>query len=301
MKIIVGARGSALSVLQAQWVIDSVKGYFPGCAVELKKIATRGDGVRDWGRTDTGIFVQELEEALLNREIDLAVHSMKDVPTTLAGGLKIAAVTRRLNPLDALVTLHKFKLKELPSGAVIGTGSPRRQAQLLRFRPDLKIKPIRGNVETRLKKLREDDYDAVVVAAAGLIRLGRDDMITEYISPKIMLPAAGQGMLAIEARENDPQAQQPANKLNDINTYLCSVAERAMLKCLGAGCHVPVAGMAVVENERICLEGLVAGIDGKEVFRADCAGSLEEAEIIGNIVADKLLSMGAKKILEKLN
>lgn len=300
MKIRVGARSSSLSLVQAEWVINSLQGYYPDAQFELKHIATSGDYIKDWTKIDKGVFVKEIEQALTGQDIDMAVHSMKDVPTTLASGLIIPAVCKRLNPLDVVINLHRFKLSELEKNAKVGTSSLRRKAQLLHFRPDLQIKDLRGNLDTRLKKLREEDFDAIIVAAVGLIRMGLDHMISEFISPQIMLPAAGQGMLAIETREKDMKVNEMVAGLNDFGSGLCSRAERAMLKALGGGCRLPVGGLAIIQDNKLSLDGMVASQDGKKILRAAFTGGLEEAEIVGNMVAEKLLSLGAKEILKNI-
>ncbi|MFH1776698.1 MAG: hydroxymethylbilane synthase [Candidatus Omnitrophota bacterium] len=297
MKIVIGARGSSLSVVQANWVITSLKGINPQIDFEFKPITTTGDRIHHWSRKDKGIFVKEIEIALQKQEIDIAVHSLKDLPTTLAPGLKIGAVTKRLNPLDALITLNKFKLNELSPGAVIGTSSLRRKAQLLHYRPDLKIKELRGNLDTRVKKLREEDYNAIVVSSAALIRLEMDQIISEYFSLEIMLPAVGQGMLGIEIREDDDKVEGVITGFNDLNSECCALAERTMIRILGGGCRVPVAGFAAVQNDTLVLEGLVARADGKKVLRAKSKGPLEDAENIGKIVGGELLKKGARGIL----
>ncbi len=298
----IGSRGSALAMVQANWVRDSILHSFPEAKIEIKVIRTSADrdiqtSIRS--SSATGVFVKEIEDALLGREIDLAVHSMKDVPTRIPDGLEIAAIPPREDPRDALITTSTVSsLGELPPKARIGTGSIRRQAQLLSLRPDLNIVDIRGNVDTRLRKMEEGSYDAIVLACAGLIRLGMRDRITFPLELTSMLPAPGQGALAIEIRKSDPLASAKIAVLNHPPTAAAVLAERAFLRMMGGGCNSPVAVHARIEDGKLEIEGLVAAPDGTRVVRHTLHQASAAPEEAGAGLADRLLSMGAGEILK---
>ncbi len=264
----------------------------------VEKILTKGDRILHVTLSKIGgkgLFIKEIEEALLKGRIDLAVHSMKDLPAEMPGDLAIAAVTTREDPRDCLISRTGEGLDELPSGSVVGTSSLRRQAQILARRPDLEVKPVRGNVDTRLRKLEEGRFDAVVLARAGLSRLGLEDRITEVLSFDKMLPAVGQGALAVQCRGEDASVLRLIRKINDPHAEKAVRAERAFLHAFEGGCHLPVAAYAQVEGEKVCLDGLVASPDGRRVLRDREEGN--DAEAVGRRLAEKLLRLGAEEIL----
>lgn len=299
----IGTRGSQLALWQARWVQQAILEQWPGTTVELVIVKTQGDKILDVPLAQVGgkgLFVKEIEEALLDDRIDLAVHSMKDMPAALPEGLHIAAVPLRENPLDALISLRHASLADLPQGARVGTSSLRRGAQLLHRRPDLTIVALRGNVDTRLKKLATTELDAIVLAAAGLTRLGLADRITAHIAPDIMLPAVGQGALCIEARNNDGATKQLLAALDHRPTHVAITAERAFLHRLEGGCQIPLAGHATLKNDQLQLTGLVAELDGSRVVRATNRGAPDQAAALGRQLAETLLHRGAGEILERL-
>ncbi len=303
MMIRIGTRGSALALAQAGWVKQKLAERFPGVRIETVTIKTSGDRflhtpIKAIG--GKGIFVKEIDEALLRKEIDLAVHSMKDLPTEIPAGLTIAAIPEREDPRDVLVTLDHRSLKDLPSGARIGTGSLRRKAQILHHRPDLAVLPIRGNIDTRLKKLERGEVDALIMAAAGLERLGCGQRISEYLSPEICLSAVAQGALGLESREGELLVDQIAF-LHHLPTALQILAERAFLRRLGGGCQIPVGARAWTEDDRIRLMGVVCGVDGRKLYRGEIAGSTKDAEKLGRELAERLLKNGADEILAPKN
>ncbi|MFQ5598816.1 MAG: hydroxymethylbilane synthase [Nitrospiria bacterium] len=297
----IGSRGSKLALWQAEWVRSRLKAQ--GIESEICHIQTSGDKILDVPLAKVGgkgLFVKEIEEALLREEIDMAVHSMKDLPSALPDGLHIAAVTQREDPRDALVSREGLALADLPQGARVGTSSLRRQAQLLSLRPDLKIGALRGNLNTRLKKLKEGRFDAILLAAAGLHRLGWREQITEYLPTEHFLPAIGQGALGIECRKDDPEVQEMILPLNHSETSMTVKAERAMLDRLEGGCQVPIGGHATLSDGNITLMGLVAGLDGKVIVRENQSLPYLEAGGLGVSVAEALLAKGARSILEAL-
>ena len=301
--LIVGTRGSQLALWQAEWVQRQLKQIAPDLSVVLKRIQTSGDKIQDVPLAKVGgkgLFVKEIEEALLRKDIDLAVHSMKDLPAVLPAGLLIICVPEREDPRDALLARDKKKLDALPLGARVGTSSLRRQAQLLHVRPDLQIKMLRGNVDTRLRKLQENHFDAIVLAASGLKRLGWEEHITECLPVDVSLPAIGQGALGIEGREDDGFVRNLVSRLEHQQTRVTVTAERALLKRLEGGCQVPIAGHAVLQGESLTLDGLVISLDGKQYVRYSLSGSMSEAESIGRKVAEGLLDRGAQPILQEI-
>ena len=295
----IGTRGSTLALAQTAWVKEKLQEQYPGASIEIIRIKTSGDRFFEASLQaigGKGIFTKEIEDTLLRDEIDIAVHSMKDLPTALPIGLIVAAIPPREDPRDVLVSVAATKLSELPAGARIGTGSLRRTAQLRYYRRDLMIVPIRGNVDTRLKKLDQGEYDALVMAAAGLKRIGREEKIAEYIPNDICLAAAGQGALGLEAREDDSICEQ-LSFLHDPATFAEVTAERSFLNRLGGGCHVPVGARGAAQGEALTLFGVVANPDGSVLFRGETAGCTAHAEKLGCELAERLLSEGAQQIL----
>lgn len=311
-----GTRESALALEQTGWVIDRLGELHPGLRFEVIGIKTQGDAILDVSLSKIGgkgLFVKEIEQALLDGRIDLAVHSMKDLPAAIPAGLVIAAVTRRVDPRDVLISPSGLGLDRLPPGARVGTSSLRRAAQLLHHRPDLDIVSLRGNIGTRLRKLDELDLDAVVLAAAGLERMGWSNLMTEVLGPEICLPAAGQGALGIEVRAGDRATTALVAALDDPETALAVRAERALLGRLGGGCQVPIGAYArfegpAVESRRLVLDGMVAAPGGRPLLRASRAADIvvtrDEANAVadrlGREVADALLEAGAQKILDEV-
>ena len=302
-KIRVGTRKSKLAMWQTQYVVHLMRLFDPSLEVEIVPITTKGDRILDVSLSkigDKGLFTKEIEKELLSGNIDMAVHSLKDLPTRLPSGLTIAAYTMRDTPFDALVSREGKKLKELPAGAVVGTSSLRRRAQLLRIRPDLEVKDIRGNVDTRLKKLDEGRYDAVILAQSSLERLGLSDRITEVLED--FIPAVGQGIIAVETREDDRELIEFLREsVNDIGSEAEAKAEREFLKTLEGGCQVPMGALAVVNPDgSMFIRGFVSDYDGKEYYEATHEGHAEYAQRVGYELAQKLLKMGADKLLGKL-
>jgi|TARA_B100001079_G_scaffold113519_2_gene97635 hydroxymethylbilane synthase len=302
-KIVIGSRGSQLALWQANWVKSELEQMNDDVEVSIRIIKTSGDKIQDVPLAKIGgkgLFVKEIEEALLAKEVDIAVHSMKDVPMKLPRELQMAVVTERENPLDALISKNGEKLADLPEGATIGTSSLRRSSQLLRYRPDFKIEMLRGNLDTRLKKLDEGQYDAILLAAAGLNRLGWSDRITEEISHGILLPAMGQGALGIETRINDVEVQKFISNLDHEATHWAVEAERAFVDVLDGGCQVPIGAYATVDGREITVRGLVASLDGKTIYKLEKTGPVYGASKIGREIGNELLKMGADEILKEV-
>lgn len=298
-----GTRGSKLALQQSEWFQSRIHAVAPDVCVTLRKIQTSGDKIVDVPLAKIGgkgLFVKEIEEALLAGEIDLAVHSMKDVPAQLPEGLDILCVPVREDARDALISRDGRPFKDLPQGATIGTASLRRQAQLLNARPDLRIEMLRGNLDTRLRKLKEGQFDAIVLAAAGLHRLAWAQEITEYLDPVVSLPAIGQGALGIEGRSSDQFVRSVLERLNDHVTATTVMAERAFLARLEGGCQVPIAAYATQSDGQVILDGLVAGIDGKTIIRDRIQGSSQDAHTLGVQLAERLLARGGDKILRDI-
>jgi len=301
--IVIGSRGSQLALWQANWVKSELERLHDNVDIDIRIIATSGDIIQDVPLAKIGgkgLFVKEIEEALLANEIDLAVHSMKDVPMELPTELGISVITKRENPLDALISKNGEKLADLPQGATIGTSSLRRSSQLLKYRDDFKIHPLRGNVDTRLRKVEEGKYDAILLASAGLNRLGWANRITEEISHDILLPAMGQGALGIETRLDDTKIYDFISTLNHEQTHYAVSAERSMVGRLDGGCQVPIGAYARVEKGLITLKGLVASLDGEVIYKLENGGPVDDAINIGQELGAQLLKMGANEILEKL-
>jgi hydroxymethylbilane synthase len=300
--VTVGSRGSDLALWQTRWVINRLQQACPDIEFRIQRITTRGDAVRDQALSQVGgkgLFVKEIENALLAGEIDLAVHSLKDMPTDLPEGLAIGAVTAREDPRDVLVSRLGLGLAELPAGARVGTGSLRRAAQLRACRPDLQIADLRGNVDTRLRKAMTEEYDAVVLAAAGLLRLGYSGRITEYLSPKVMLPAAGQGALCVEIRTDDEATRTLISIVHDPLTDSTVTAERAFLARMGGGCRVPIAAYGIVNDHELWLRGMVASPDGSQLLRHELRGSWTEPVPLAQALAEEMLAQGADEIWQE--
>lgn len=296
-----GTRASLLAVTQSTWVKNQIEKQYPGTSVELVKITTKGDKILDVPLAKVGgkgLFVKELEDALLEGSVDLAVHSMKDVPSMLPEGLQVAIVPVRENPHDAFISIRYKSLDEMPTGAKIGTSSLRRKAQLAGLRPDLEILDLRGNLDTRLRKLEEGLYDAIILAAAGLNRLGMTDKITTLFTAEQMLPAVGQGSLGIELRETDTELIQGLHFLHHKETAVTVAAERAFLLTLEGGCQVPIGAFASINGPKVTLTGLIASEDGSEILREKITGNADTAEKLGITLAEKLLDLGGRRILD---
>jgi len=299
----IATRKSQLALWQAEYVSHMLTQAHPGLQVELVKMTTQGDKILDTPLAKVGgkgLFVKELEQGLLQGDADIAVHSMKDVPVELPDGLHLPVICPREDPRDALVSNTFDTLAALPKGARVGTSSLRRQCQLRALRPDLQILDLRGNVNTRLQKLDNGDYDAIILAAAGLIRLGFQDRIREALAPEVSLPAIGQGAVGIECRADDPRVNELLAPLHDRHTATRVLAERAMNARLQGGCQVPIAGFALIEHGVLLLRGLVGAPDGSQIIRGEIAGPPENAEELGVVLAEDLLSRGADRILEAL-
>jgi hydroxymethylbilane synthase len=301
--LVIATRGSKLALAQARWVAGRLAALRPGLEVELKVIKTKGDKITDVPLAAVGgkgLFVKEIEEALLAGRAQLAVHSMKDVPAELPPGLVIAGVSPRQDVRDVLVSRRWGSLEELPPGARVGTSSLRRRAQLLARRPDLEVVPLRGNVETRLRKLDEQGLDAVILAAAGLARLGLEQVATQYLPVETLLPAVGQGALGLECREDDAATRELVAALADPAAAAAVEAERAFLGRLEGGCQVPIAAHAVLEGDRLWLRGLVADLEGRRLVRAQGRAPRAEAAALGRQVAEEVLESGGREILAQV-
>ena len=293
MKLVVGTRGSNLALVQTNWVVDQLKKENPGVEFEVKIIKTKGDLIKDLPLDkigDKGLFVKEIEKSLLDGEIDMAVHSMKDMPSYLPEGLKFAHSPKREDPRDALIFKEGYKsLDDLPQGARIGTGSKRRKYQLLKHRPDLEIVPIRGNIETRIKKIETEKLDGVVLAASGLRRAGLDDKIDYYIPTDIMLPAPAQAILALEIREDDKETEKIIDSIKDDITKIQIDAERGFLIGVNGSCHIPMGAYCEIEGEKITLTGLYGDGEGKKIVVQSQVGTLADAPKIGYELAKSVL------------
>jgi hydroxymethylbilane synthase len=299
----IATRKSPLAMWQAEHVADALRAVHPGIGVEILGMSTQGDKILDTPLAKIGgkgLFVKELEARMLDGGADIAVHSMKDVPVELPEGLHLPVIMQREDPRDAFVSNHYASLDELPEGATVGTSSLRRQCQLADRRPDLQIKALRGNVNTRLRKLDEGEYDAVILAAAGLIRLGFGERIRSAIDPADSLPAIGQGAVGIECRSHDARVNQLLAPLHHEDTATRVLAERSMNARLEGGCQVPIGGHAVLEGDQLWLRGLVGTVDGDEIVRGEIRGPREGARELGVTLADELLEHGAGDILKAL-
>ena len=300
-RLVIGSRGSQLALWQTNFVKTNLENLFPDKSFEIKIIRTTGDDQLESALSkigDKGVFTRQIEAELLSGGIDLAVHSLKDLQTEQPQGLKIGAVCEREVPNDALVSKQGVSIDDLPRNAKVATGSLRRRSQLLHHRPDLEIAEIRGNVPTRLKKFDESNLDGVILAYAGLKRLGFESRISEVIPFNIMVPAVGQGAIAVEVREKDKQTIEILEKLEHRQTRVCVTAERAFLRTLEGGCQVPIGAYAFLEGGQIVLEGVVGSLDGTTVFRETTTG--RDAESLGTDLAEALIEKGAGRLLEEI-
>lgn len=304
--IVIGTRGSELALWQSHWVEQELTSLHPSVQIEIKVIKTKGDKILDSPLSkigDKGLFTKELEKSLLDRSIDLAVHSFKDIPTQIPDGLTIAAVCAREDVRDVFIA-HPRKmyahLSDVPLKGTIATGSLRRRCQLLQIRPDLNVVEIRGNLGTRIEKLRSSNWDGMILAKAGITRLGRADLITEILSPTQFLPAVGQGALAIETRKDDEFLNSFIGPLDHRLTRQATIAERALLRRLEGGCQIPIGTFGRIENGVFRLDAVVGSLDGKRVVRSSIEGSPDESERLGNALAEKLLQNGADAILDEI-
>lgn len=303
MNLRIGTRGSKLALAQSEWVKRQIEGKYPDARVSLVKIKTKGDRILDSPLSKIGgkgLFVKEIEEALLRKDVDLAVHSMKDVPAEVPDGLGICVYPEREDPRDAFVSPDYGDLSDLPVGSRVGTGSLRRSAQLLHRRPDLEIVSLRGNVDTRLRKLSEEGLQAVILAAAGLRRLGFAERIKTALSTTEFLPAIGQGALGLEMRVDDDFVRESLDFLNHEETEISVRAERAFLQTLEGGCQVPIAGYGRLDGRELILEGMVAELDGSKVIREQMIGEKDHPEALGRSLGERLLGLGAGRILERI-
>ncbi len=299
----IATRESPLALWQAEYVKSRLEAAHPGIRVELLPMTTRGDQILDSPLSrigGKGLFIKELEVALLEGRADLAVHSMKDVPMEFPEELGLAVICEREDCRDAFVSNRFGKLADLPQGAVVGSSSLRRQCQLHAARPDLVIRDLRGNVGTRLRKLDQGDFDAIILAGAGLIRLGMKERIREYLPPEVSLPAGGQGAVGIETRIADTATRELLLPLHHETTALCVRAERAMNRRLQGGCQVPIAALGLIEGDELHLRGLVGSVDGKQMLRSEISGNKAHCEELGDTLAEDLLRQGAAAILEAL-
>ena len=301
--VVIGTRGSKLAIWQAEHIAGRIRARYPEIEVTLKKIVTTGDKILDVPLAKIGgkgLFTKELENAMLSGEIDLAVHSLKDMPTELPEGLMLAAITTRADASDAFVSLRYKSLDALPQGAKVGTSSLRRRAQILKYRPDLQTIDLRGNLDTRIKKLENQEMDAIILATAGLKRLGLEQYITQILPIEICLPAVGQGALAIETRQADAEVLSVLEFLNDSETIAAVTAERAYLREVQGGCQVPVGVHGEVNGDQLLLEATILKIDGTREVRERICGCCSEAEELGIKLAQKMLAAGGKEILDEL-
>ena len=303
-KMIIGTRSSKLALWQAEYIASCLREKYPDLTVELKYITTIGDKILDAPLAKIGgkgLFTKELETEMLNGEIDIAVHSLKDMPTQVPAGLMLAAITKRLDPGEAIVSPKYKTLAALPVGAKVGTSSLRRRAQLLHVRPDLEIHDLRGNVNTRLKKLETENFDAIILAVAGLKRLGFGSYITEVLPRDICLPAVGQGALAIEARSDDEVVKEMISFLQDEATACAAIAERSFLGAVEGGCQVPVGVFAETDAAgQLRVEAVIASVDGRQLLRGEHSGDPGAAAILGQELADRLLAQGGREILQQI-
>lgn len=302
--LIIGTRGSQLALWQANFVKSEIETLFPGLDVTLSIIKTTGDAITDRPLAlvgGKGLFVKEIENALLDHQIDLAVHSMKDMPGELPEGLRIGAVPKRANPYDVLISRNGLQLARYPKGSKIGTSSLRRASQLRHARPDVVIESIRGNLDTRIRKLKSGEYDAIVLAAAGLLRLSMEKEITEYLDEAIMIPAVGQGALCIETRKNDPDIEIFMAKLDHYDTRVCVEGERAFLRKIEGSCHIPVACFGKMADKEVLLTAVVASENGKDMIKEHLVSPAGNVEDAGRHLADLLLKKGGNRILEALS
>jgi hydroxymethylbilane synthase len=299
----IGTRGSALALTQARGIAERLINQWPALTVDIVVIKTKGDIMQDVPLAaigGKGLFVKEIEDALLRGEIDIAVHSMKDVPAEIPDGLEITIVSEREDPRDVLVSKKGAKIEDMSAGARIGTGSLRRGFQLRHLFPHMEIVPLRGNLDTRIRKIQSENLDGIIVAAAGMRRMGWTDRITQYIPVEIMLPSVGQGVLGIEMRNDDTNTRNAASFINHPQTWREVTAERAFLKKLGGGCQLPVAAYAVKKEHTLTITGLLGSLDGKMLIKDEVRGHSKNANALGVMLAERLLAKGGQAILEEL-
>lgn len=300
-KIVVGSRQSALALTQTHWVIEQLQQLGLPFTFEVKKILTKGDRILDVTLSKVGgkgLFVKEIETALLDGEIDMAVHSMKDMPAQFPEELVVAAIPKRVDPRDCIISRDGKPLAELPHGARVGTSSLRRNVQILNARPDLQVEPIRGNIDTRLKKLVNEDFDAILLAAAGLERMGWEDRITERLDVDTCIPAVGQGALGIQCRTNDQEMIDLLRKLDDGETRKMVTAERAFLQTFNGGCQIPIGAYAVLKGDQLHMSGMVGSADAKQMLVERMEGP--DPEALGQSLAQRLIERGANKLLDEI-
>lgn len=299
-KLVLGSRGSRLALWQANHVKKLLEDEYQDLSVMVKVIKTTGDKLASARLVEIGgkaLFLKEIEEQLLAGKVHVGVHSLKDVPAVLPPGLMISAVLKRDDPRDVFISKKYDSLLHLPKKARVGTSSLRRKAQLKNFRPDFEIVPIRGNVETRLRKIQPGQIDAIILGAAGMTRLGLAPKITEYLPTSLMLPAVGQGVIAVEIREEDDRTRRLLDFLNDIETMICIQAERSFLKTMGGDCEAPIAAFAEINGQNLKVTGMVASPDGRELIRDRGEGNIREAVVLGEALAKQLLGHGGREIL----
>jgi hydroxymethylbilane synthase len=299
----IGTRGSKLALWQANHVNDSIKKKYPEIKTEIKVIKTKGDNILDLPLPlvgGKGLFTKEIENALLNDEIDLAVHSLKDLPTYDVEGLQVAAILKREDPNDVLISKNNLSLLDMPEGAVIATGSTRRKALLLHARPDIKAVDIRGNIDTRLKKFDESNWDGIFLAKAGIDRLGYSDRISEVMSVGLMLPAVSQGALAVQIRKDDSKIIDKVSFLNHDDTYHCVSAERSFMSSVEGGCSIPVGAYAEIEGDELHIDAMVSSLNGEKIVRMQLSSKIEDHEKLGTHIAEKLFEMGGREILDQV-
>lgn len=302
-KLVIGTRGSELALWQTNWVKNELQKAFPSLEIKVNIIKTKGDKITDVSLSkigDKGLFTREIEQQLLDRNIDLAVHSLKDLPTVLPEGLIIGSVSERIDQRDVFISNKYSSIDELPEGAIVATGSLRRKSQLLNYRPDINITDVRGNITTRLKKFNDEGWDGMILAYAGISRLSLGDAAKQIIPTDIMLPATCQGIMAAEIRENDSDVLEIVKKINNHKSETESKAERSFLNRLEGGCQIPVGVYSKADNESLYIEGMVGSLDGKVVVRDRVIGNDSEPESLGRKLADMLIDKGAKEILDEI-
>jgi hydroxymethylbilane synthase len=302
-KLRLGTRKSALALAQSNWVKEEIETHWPEVDIDLIKFTTKGDKILDVPLAKVGgkgLFVKEIEDALLRKDADIAVHSLKDVPSDLPEGLEVTIFPSREDPRDALISRAKLRLEELPEGARVGTSSLRRIAQLKNVRPDLEVASLRGNIDTRLRKLDEGQYDAIILAAAGLRRLGLGKRIIQLLEPEVMLPAVGQGALGIEFRSMDTEVRQILASIHHEETSICVRAERAFLFKLEGGCQVPLGAFAQLKGETLEFEGMVGNETGTNIIRMKKQGTADQPEGLGIILGEEILTAGGAEILREV-
>ncbi|MBS3976235.1 MAG: hydroxymethylbilane synthase [Syntrophomonadaceae bacterium] len=302
-EIRIGTRESALAMWQTNWVIEFLRKYHPTVQFSVVPIKTKGDKIIDVALAkigDKGLFTKELEIALLENQIDLAIHSMKDIPTAIPAGLKISAISQRTDPRDVLLSLNSFTLDTLPAGAKVGTSSLRRRAQLLNYRSDLNILDLRGNIDTRMAKLERGEFKAIVLAKAGVERLKMEERISEAISLDVCLPAVGQGAIGIQTRVDDVQTIELVSAIHHPATADAIFAERSLLRELEGGCQIPIGALGQIEGNDLVLDGLVASLNGDRIVRLTASGPRTMPDAIGRELAHKLIAEGAREILQQV-